>query len=87
MGGCGSVRSAKRTSSKAADVEGPRRRDADDEQRRTLLERGIPQRDIARRLGTPRSARQEQLKRLQVVPVHRGTPAVIPRHSCPLKRF
>jgi hypothetical protein len=58
------------------------RRDADDEQRRTLLERGIPQRDIGRSLGIPRSALQEQLKRLQVVPVHRGTPAVIP-HSGP----
>jgi hypothetical protein len=55
MGGCGSVQSAKRMSSHAADAEGPRRRDVADEPRRTRFDRGLPQRDIARRLGLPRS--------------------------------
>jgi transcriptional regulator with XRE-family HTH domain len=55
------------------------RRDVDAEQLRTLLEQGISQREIARRLGIPRSTLQEHLKRLQVVPVHRGTPTVLPR--------
>jgi DNA-binding NtrC family response regulator len=76
MGGCGSGRSAKRMSSNAADAEAPRRRDVEDEQRRTPLEPGLPQREIARRLGIPRSTLQEHLKRLQVVPVHRGPPTV-----------
>jgi hypothetical protein len=58
---------------------GPRRRDVADEQLRTRLKRGVSQRDIARRLGTPRSPLREHLKRQQVVPVHRGTPTVIPR--------
>ena len=34
------------------------RRDIDDEQRRTRFDRGIPQREIARRLGSPRSTLQ-----------------------------
>ncbi len=55
------------------------RRDVDDEQLRTLLEQGISQRDIARRLGIPRSTLQDFLKRQQVVPVHRGTPTILPR--------
>jgi hypothetical protein len=33
---------------------GPRRRDVADEPRRTRFDRGIPQRDIARHLGTKR---------------------------------
>jgi hypothetical protein len=58
---------------------GPRRRDVTDKQRRTLLKQGLPPREIARRLEIPRSTLQEHLNRLQVVPVHRGTPTVIPR--------
>ncbi len=34
------------------------RREVDDEQRRTRFDRGIPQREIARRLGIPRSTLQ-----------------------------
>jgi hypothetical protein len=55
------------------------RRDVDDEQLRRLLEQGLSQRDIARHLGIPRSTLQEHLKRQQVVPVHRGTPTILPR--------
>ena len=55
------------------------RRDVADEQLRTLLEQGVSQREIARRLGIPRSTLQDYLKRQQVVPVHRGTPTVLPR--------
>jgi Winged helix-turn-helix DNA-binding len=53
------------------------RRDVDGEQLRTLLEQGISQREIARRLGIPRSTLQEHLKRLQVSPL--VTPGVYPR--------
>jgi DNA-binding Lrp family transcriptional regulator len=52
----------------------------DDQQLRTLLKEGVSQREIARRLGIPRSTLQDYMKRLQPVEVHRGTPAVIPRH-------
>jgi hypothetical protein len=44
-----------------------------------LLTEGLSQREIARRLGIPRSTLQDYLKRQQVVPVHRGTPTLLPR--------
>jgi hypothetical protein len=55
--------------------------DADTLQR--LLDEGLSQREIARRLGIPRTTLQEYLKRQQVVPVHRGTPTVLPRGGPP----
>jgi ParB-like chromosome segregation protein Spo0J len=51
----------------------------DDAQLRNLLDQGVSQHEIARRLGVPRSTLQDHLKRLPPVEVHRGTPAVIPR--------
>lgn len=54
-------------------------REIDDTQLRQLIEQGLSQREIARRLDIPRSSLQDHLKRQQVVPVHRGTPTVIPR--------
>jgi winged helix-turn-helix DNA-binding protein len=51
----------------------------DDQQLRSLLEQGVSQREIARRLGIPRSTLHDHLKRLQPAEVHRGTPQVIPR--------
>ncbi len=51
----------------------------DADELRLLLAQGLSQREIARRLGIPRSTLQEYLKRQQVVPVHRGTPTVLPR--------
>ncbi|HEX2279538.1 MAG TPA: helix-turn-helix domain-containing protein [Candidatus Tectomicrobia bacterium] len=44
------------------------RRDVADEQLRRLLEQGLSQREISRRLGIPRTTLQEHLKRPQVVP-------------------
>jgi hypothetical protein len=48
-----------------------------------LLAEGLSQREISRRLGIPRSTLQNHLKRQQVVPVHRGTPTVLPREGLP----
>jgi hypothetical protein len=54
-------------------------RDIDEPQLHQLLNQGLSQREISRRLGIPRSTLQDYLKRQQVVPVHRGTPTVLPR--------
>jgi transposase-like protein len=54
-------------------------REIDDAQLHALLEQGLSQREVARRLGVPRSTLQDHLKRLQPVEVHRGTPTVMPR--------
>jgi hypothetical protein len=54
-------------------------REIDATQLRQLIDEGVSQREIARRLGVPRSTLQDHLKQLEVYPVHRGTPAVIPR--------
>jgi hypothetical protein len=51
----------------------------DEAQLRRLLAQGVSQREIARRLGIPRSTLQGHLKHLHPVEVHRGTPTVIPR--------
>jgi hypothetical protein len=54
-------------------------RDIDDVALRRLLAEGLSQREIARRLGVPRTTLQDYLKRQQVVPVHRGTPTLLTR--------
>jgi DNA invertase Pin-like site-specific DNA recombinase len=51
----------------------------DDAALRRLLAEGLSQREIARRLGVPRTTLQDYLKRQQVVPVHRGTPTLLTR--------
>jgi transcriptional regulator with XRE-family HTH domain len=51
----------------------------DDAALRRLLAEGLSQREIARRLGVPRTTLQDHLKRQQVVPVHRGTPTLLTR--------
>ncbi len=50
-------------------------------QLRRLLAQCLSQREIARRLGIPRSTLQAHLKRLKPVEVHRGTPTVLPRRG------
>jgi hypothetical protein len=55
----------------------------DADELRLLLAQGLSQREVARRLGIPRSTLQDYLKRQQVVPVHRGTPTVLPREGPP----
>jgi transcriptional regulator with XRE-family HTH domain len=54
-------------------------RDIDDAALQRLLAEGLSQREIARRLGVPRTTLQDHLKRQQVVPVHRGTPTLLTR--------
>ena len=51
----------------------------DEAQLRRLLAQGVSQREIARRLGIPRSTLQGHLKHLHSVEVHPGTPTVMPR--------
>ena len=51
----------------------------DDTQLRQLINEGLSQREMARRLGVPRSTLQDHLKRAPVYPVHRGTPTVMPQ--------
>jgi hypothetical protein len=53
--------------------------DVDDDALRQFIAEGLSQREISRRLGIPRSTLQDRLKRLQVIPVHRGTPTMFPR--------
>lgn len=52
--------------------------DIDDEALQRLVAEGVSQREIARQTGIPRATVQNRLKRLQVHPVHRGTPLVLP---------
>jgi len=52
-------------------------REIDETQLRQLLEQGLSQREIARRLGVPRSTLQDRLKRQDVVKVHLGTPTIM----------
>jgi transcriptional regulator with XRE-family HTH domain len=51
----------------------------DDTTLERLLAEGLSQREMARRLGVPRTTLQDHLKRQQVVPVHRGTPTLLTR--------
>jgi hypothetical protein len=43
----------------------------DETQLRQLLGQGLPQREISRRIGIPRTTLQDHIKRLGLVPVHR----------------
>jgi helix-turn-helix, Psq domain len=54
-----------------------------DEALRRMVAEGVSQREMARRLSIPRSTLQDRLKRLQVHPVHRGTPTFVPRGGTP----
>jgi transcriptional regulator with XRE-family HTH domain len=51
----------------------------DQTQIQALIDQGLSQREISRRLGIPRSTLQDYLKRQQVAQVHQGTPTVLPR--------
>jgi predicted DNA-binding protein (UPF0251 family) len=53
--------------------------DVTDEELQQLVSEGVSQREISRRTGIARSSLQDRLKRLQVHPVHRGAPTIIPR--------
>jgi transposase len=55
------------------------RDDVDDETLRQLMGQRLSQREISRQTGIPRTTLQARLKRLEVHPVHHGTPTVIPR--------
>jgi transcriptional regulator with XRE-family HTH domain len=54
-------------------------RPIDDEELRALIEAGISQREIARRLGIPRSTLQDRVKRLNVAPARREASAPVQR--------
>jgi hypothetical protein len=53
--------------------------DITDEELQRLVSEGRSQRDIARQTGIARSTLQNRLKLLEVYPVHRGTPTILPR--------